>query len=154
MTYPTDPANITDFVWFLQNVVNVPPAALTTTPVTQVDVTTAWAVACETVDRFINIHSPLYYNLAMYNFAADYLINWCVDQECQTWFEDLRKKLKITSFVGGTVASTADESTSTSLNVPKNLEGLTFFDLQNLKTIYGRTYMSIAEKFGDIWGAS
>lgn len=158
MTYPTSPANITDFVWFIQNVMEVPASALPTNIATDPDVLTAWAVAGETVDCFINIHSPLYYNLAMYNFAADYLINWASDSNasspCSTYFADLRKKWNLTGFVGGAVSSTADESTSTSLEVPEQVKGLSMFDLQMLKTPFGRTYMSIAAKFGDMWGMS
>jgi hypothetical protein len=159
VTFPTDPANITDFVWFIQNVMQVPATALPTNVAADPDVTTAWAVALETVDCFINQYSPLYYNLAMYNFAGDYLINWASDSNaapnmCSTYFTDLRKKWNITGFVAGTVSSVSDEGTSTSLDVPPQVQGLAMFDLQMLKTPFGRAYMNIASKFGDIWGLS
>lgn len=154
MTYPTSPANITDFVWFIQNEMRVPAEALAANPVTQADVITAWAVACATVNTLINVHSPIYYNLAMYNFAADYLFQNCVDQECSTYWLDERKKWRTSAFTAGVVAGTADLTTSATIEVPDNLKDLSLFDLQQLKTPYGRAYMAIAQKFGDLWGAS
>lgn len=149
--YPSTYANIADFQYFIQNVMDVPVEAL---PLTSPDITTAFCIALDTVNPLIKIHSLTYYNLAVYNFAGDYLINWANDQMCSTYFEDLRKAFKITSFVAGVVASTADVSTSTSLKVPDSLGDLTLFDLQLLKTPYGRAYLAIAQKFGSLWGLS
>lgn len=156
MTYPTSSVNITDFVWFIQNVMKVPSSALPTSGLTTyADITTAYAVALETVDIYILNISPLYYNLAVYNFAGDYLINWAQDlpsPSCSTFFADTRAQWNITGFKAGVVQSSADEGTSTSLSVAPAQTDLTLFDLQMLKTPYGRTYMAIAQKFGDVWG--
>jgi len=151
MTYPYGCANITDFQYFIYNVMEVPVAALPTTdPVIQ----EAFCVAKETVTRWLIPHSHLYYNLAVYNFGGDYIINWAQDQTCQTYFADLRKKWNINGFVAGVVSDTTDESTSTSLEVPEAFRNLMVGDLQLLKTPYGRMYLSIAQKLGAVWGLS
>lgn len=156
MTYPTDAANLNDFIYFIQTIAVVPPEALPAASALSTDpnINTAYNVAIATVDDLINQHSPLYYNLAVYNFAMDYLINWMPDQPCQYFFADLRKKWNITGFVGGVVSSTNDNGSGTTLEVPPMLKDFSLFDLQLLKTPYGRTYMSIAAKFGDIWGVN
>jgi hypothetical protein len=149
MAYPYGEANLTDFAYFIYTEMGVPVAAL---PTDSVDIGIAFEVAKCTVDPFIRRVSPVYYNLAFYNFGGDWLINNVQDQECQTFFADLRKKWNINGFVAGVVSGTADLTTSTSLQVPDNLKDLSLFDLQMLKTPYGRYYMSIAQKFGDLWG--
>jgi hypothetical protein len=149
MTYPYGCANLTDFNYFIYSVMMVPETAL---PTDSPDIGIAFSVAQCTVDLFIQRVSPVYYNLAFYNFGGDWLIQNVQDQMCQTYFADLRKKWNINGFVAGVVGSTADLTTSTSLEVPDNLKDLSLFDLQMLKTPYGRTYMSIAQKFGDLWG--
>lgn len=151
MTYPTSPTNITDYTWFLYNVAQIPVAAL---PTDSVWIGISYKIALDTVNCLIREVSCDYYNMAVYNFATDYLINWCPDVPGQDYFKELRAAWDLTGFVGGVVESTADESTSTSLAVPDSLRNLTISDLQNLKTPFGRAYLAIAQKFGDIWGLS
>lgn len=69
-------------------------------------------------------------------------------------FETLRANWHINNFVGGVIASSADESTSESLAVPDALKQATLNDLGLLKTSYGRWYLSYAQKFGSVWGIS
>lgn len=163
MTYPTDPANLTDFIWFIQNEMAVPASALPVVPANDTDITTAFTVATSTVNPILQCVSPLYYNLAVYNYAGDYLINWASDSNAQppatnqcpsTYFAETRTAMGITSFKAGVVQSTADVSTSTTLAISEANKNLTLSDMQNLKTPYGRTYLAIAQKFGDIWGLS
>lgn len=151
MVYPTSYANLTDFLYFIRNEMGIPVAAL---PDNSVDIIVAFEVAKATVSKWFTVHSKIYYNLAVYNFGGDYLINWASDQTCGTYFADLRKTWKITSFVAGVVQSTADESTSMSLLVPDVMQGLSLADLQELKTPYGRAYLAIAQKMGSVWGIS
>lgn len=94
------------------------------------------------------------YNLAVYNLSGDVLINYATDQSGRTYFEDLRKAFGINKFSAGVVASTSDVSTSTSLLNPDFMRGLTFGDLQMLKTPYGRAYMAMAQSQGTLWGLS
>jgi len=156
MTYPFGCANITDFQYFVYTVMGVPASALPIVAPATVnpDVETAFCLGFDTVNPFIRQVSPHYYNLALYNWAGDWLINWAEDAECSTYFADLRKKWNITTFVAGVVASTADVSTSTALATPDNLKNLTIGDLQYLKTPYGRMYLSIAQRMGSLWGIS
>ena len=62
--------------------------------------------------------------------------------------------MAINSFVAGVIESSADESTSQSMKVPDQFEGLTIADLQNLKTPWGRTYLGIAQSIRTDWGIS
>lgn len=112
-------------------------------------------VAQEIVNDVLNLASPLLYTLAVYNLAADRLINFAVDQTNQTYFDDQRKNLNIMMPSVGVVSGSSDESTSTSLLNPEAMKTFTLQDLQTLKTFYGRTYMSYAQMYGpDIWGIS
>ena len=96
---------------------------------------------------------PNLYALAVYNLAADRLVNFAQDQTGYTVFQDLRKSCNLDGFVSGVIQSTSDESTSSSFVVPKQLEELTIFDLQTIKTPWGRTYMGFAQMAGPtIWG--
>ena len=156
--FPYGQANIQGFADFLTNNVQVPLTvpnnALTLPVVNDYNVNAAYAVAQCTVDPYINCVSPIYYTMAMYNFATDWLINNAPDLECQTYWEKLRAKWMVNSPISGVVESTADKSTSTSLRVPEVFNNLSPFDLQLMRTPYGRAYMAIASKFSDIWGLS
>jgi hypothetical protein len=158
VTYPNGKANLTDFIWFIQNEMGVPAEALPVDPSTDPDILVAFEVALATVNPLLCTFSHIYYNLAVYNFGGDYLINWALDSnaqdDCSTYWEDLRDQWGITSFKAGVVQSTADVSTSTTLAISDVNKQLTLSDMQNLKTPYGRAYLAIAQKFGDIWGLS
>lgn len=96
---------------------------------------------------------PGLYALAVYNLAADRLVNFAQDTPPNTTFADLRSSLKLDYFVAGVVQSTSDEGTSSSYVVPKQFEQFTLFDLQTLKTPWGRTYMGFAQMAGQtVWG--
>jgi hypothetical protein len=95
------------------------------------------------------------YALAVYNLGVDRLANWAPDVPPNTLFSDARNKYKLDSFVAGVVQSASDNGTGDSLLVPKFFEDITLFDLQTLKTPWGRLYMSIAQQYGPtIWGLS
>lgn len=114
-------------------------------------------IALEIVNEALCHASTRIYTLAVYNLAADRLINFANDSEIlanQTYFSDLReKKYKLSSFAPGVVASSSDEATATSLLNPEQMKNLTIMDLQTLKTPYGRQYMAFAQMWGQgIWG--
>lgn len=93
------------------------------------------------------------YDLAVYNLAADNLINYAQDQNGQCYFTDLRKELNINGFVSGIVQSASDESTSVSLVVMEAAKEFTLMNLQQLKTPWGRAYLGIAQSYGPTtWG--
>ena len=109
--------------------------------------------ALETVTKLLT-SSAISYQQAVYNLAGDMLINFGKDVPPSTVFVDIRAAYKINSFVPGIVSSTSDNSTSTSLATPDFFNNLTLSDLQLMKTPYGRTYLAIAQKAGDLWGLS
>lgn len=112
----------------------------------------AYAMSIEIVNKALNAASNLMYSQAVYNLAGDILINIAQDQEGQTYFKDLRDAWNIFSFVAGVIESSDDQGTGQSLLVPEAMKGLTFSDLQNLKTPYGRAYLAIAQRYGTMWG--
>ncbi len=72
----------------------------------------------------------------------------------EIFFLGLRKNWNISGFVAGVVTSSSDESTSETLLNPEFMKGLTLGNLQNLKTPYGRQYLSFAMDYGTLWGLS
>lgn len=99
--------------------------------------------------------------IAVYNLAADYLINIAQDPSNAPSYLDglkywayLRKQFNIFSFVPGIVENASDQGTSAGYVIPKGLEDYTIANLQQLKTPYGRNYLSIAQSWGPTWGLS
>ena len=124
-------------------------------------ISTAYQISIEIANVLMNCISPVIYTLMVYNLAGHTLIETAPDVQPEVpyrdelpYFEWLRKKYGLTSFVGGTVSNTSDEGTSMGLNVPDNLTKLTLADLSYLKTPYGRLYAQYAEKYGTIVGLS
>jgi hypothetical protein len=68
------------------------------------------------------------------------------------YFANVRRQFKMSAFVPGVIASSSDLSTSASMDNPAFMQGLTLFDLQLLKTPFGRAYAAIAMRYGTIWG--
>jgi hypothetical protein len=120
----------------------------------------SYTLALETVNAAlqavpaISPSQPSIYTWAVYNLAGDTLINYASDVPPSTFFADMRTKLGINSFVGGIINSTGDQGTSEGMMIPDAFKGLTIGDLQNLKTPWGRAYLAIAQKYGQLWGLS
>ena len=110
------------------------------------------------------------YTLAVYNLAADTLINITQDQPgdpiytppfgienpsgMQYWAW-LRKQFNVLEFIPGIVSTTSDEGTSVGYIVPESFSQFTISNLQNLKTNFGRTYLGIVQSWGkSAWGIS
>lgn len=73
----------------------------------------------------------------------------------EQYFAGARKQLKIGAFAPGVVTSANDLSTGTGLLNPDFMRGLTLFDLQLLKTTYGRAALSIMQRYGPaVWGVN
>lgn len=124
-------------------------------------ISTAFQISIEIANLLMNCVSPVIYTLMVYNLAGATLIETAPDvhppvifQDDLTYFEYLRKKFGLTSFVAGTISASSDEGTSMSLNVPENLKYLTLADLALTRTPYGRIYLQYAEKYGTIVGLS
>lgn len=92
------------------------------------------------------------YVLAVYNLAADRLLNYAPDQPGQTFFEDLRNTFRLTSISVGAVAGASDQGTSASIVNPEWMRSMTMRDIQTLKTPFGREYMGFAQAYGpNVW---
>ena len=143
------PPTLAGFTAFIQNVMEVPTAAL---PTDSPYINDAFCFALAQVNWQIERASSLLYNTAVYNLGGSLLINYCPDHEGQTYFAALRTQWNITAFVPGVVLSGADEGTSSTLVVPDFMKGFQMGDLQRLKDPYGREYLAIAQQAGPtIW---
>lgn len=126
----------------------------TVLPDASTDIADAYTVAVDVVNTQISSASAVLYTNAVYNYAADYLLNNASDQSNQTYFVNLRSNLHLNDFVAGVISSSGDETTDQSIKTPVAMDNLTFGDLQTLKTTYGRAYMAIAQRVGTLWGVS
>lgn len=114
----------------------------------------SYQLALAVVNQNIRLISPLFYDLAVYNLAADYLINYAPDVAPYTYFADLRASFDCIGFVSGVITSSSDSGTSQSLQTPSQFSELTLSDLQRLKTKYGRRYVEMAQQCSNAWGLS
>ncbi len=117
------------------------------------------ALQCIAIPQFdaagaaLNTGGYSVYSQAVYNLAADNLINFAIDQPGNNYFAKLRKAMNIGGFVSGVVQGSADQSTSVSLVVQEAAKNFTLANLQQLKTPYGRYYLSLAQSYGPTtWG--
>jgi len=95
------------------------------------------------------------FTLAVYNLAGDNVITFAQDQAGRDYFDKTREKLGINKFSPGVVASTSDQATATSLLNPDFMRNLTMANLQNMRTPWGRQYLSYAQAYGpNVWGLS
>lgn len=152
--------NITDYSNFLYNYVQIPTSAL---PTNSPSILMTLAIAEDIVNPdLMSVTSPSgsklgytgssIYELAVYNLATDFLINFCQDQTGQTYFANLRTNFGINNFVAGVITSSGNDVTNESILNPEIMKGLTFANLQNLKTPYGRQYLAFAGQYGILWG--
>ena len=91
------------------------------------------------------------YELAVYNYGADTLINFAPDIPSAAnpnYWANIRTQWGSYSFVSGVINFSSDQSTSQGMAVPEGLKQLMIGDLQNLKTPYGRAYLAIAQSAG------
>lgn len=147
---PTIP-NLTDYTTFIRGA-GIGALYL---PSDSLWITLTFDVSMAIVNQVLNAASPLLYTQAVYNLAMDRLINFAPDEQGQQFFQALREKSKLTSFAPGVVSSTGDNGTNTSLMNLDVMKNLTLGQLQNMKTGYGRQYLSIAQMYGPtIWGVS
>lgn len=144
----TNPPNISDYTSFLYDVVDIPPANL---PPSSEIIPTSLQIAVDTVNEQLLITGVMYV-LAVYNLAADRLLNYAIDIPNQTYFKQLRKTLRLNDPTFGVPAAGSDAGTAVSIFNPEVMKNLTLMDLQTLRTPYGREYMGIAQSVGSIWG--
>ena len=134
------------------------PQQLTPVPgdqyiIVQASASMSLAVALQTVNRMLQCASTLVYGFAVYNLAADRLLNFASDQTGQTYFKDVRAKYKLLDLSVGVIQSASDQGTSGAYVNLETMKNFTLMDLATLKTPFGRRYMEIAMSFGpDIFG--
>jgi hypothetical protein len=148
----TSPPNITDYSTFVYSQLpKVTPALL---PTDSPFLATSLKIAQDIVNPKICIASSGIYVLAVYNLALDRLVNYQPDVSGQSYFADLRgqKGYGINSLTVGVPAAASDNGTAVGILNPEQMKNLTFADLQNMKTPWGRAYMGIAMSVGTLWG--
>lgn len=170
----TNPAvpNIPDYLTFLYGTVGIPPANL---PYGSLDISSAsvtidntgytidytgpvasWIVPTSLQIAFNWVNTQLacagIYAIACYNLAADFLLNLAPDVPDQTYFKDERAKLKLMVPQLGIIQSSSNEGSSASFTALEWASRLTMFDIQRLKTPYGRAYLEMAQQAGTLWG--
>lgn len=145
------PPTLVGYTAFLYNQLAIPPAAL---PTDSFNIPLSYAIATDIVSQWLAAIQTDIYTLAVYNLAADRLINFCPDQPDQNYFATARTNFSINQFVAGVVQTTYDVTTGDSFLVPEAFKYLTMLDLSTLNTPYGRTYMAFAQQLGPLWGLS
>lgn len=163
MSNPANQPTLADFQTFISNVMQVPSSALdpTTAPVVQYcyDFAIDWVYDLLGCVPTVTTGGWSLYARAVYNLAADTLINWAQDASGAPIYKDnlpywawLRDQYGVNNFVAGVIQSTSDEGTSAGYVVPEAFKEFTMQNLGNLKTPYGRQYLSIVQSWGQIWG--
>ena len=148
-TQPTKP-NTVDYLTFIRNGLGIGPAFL---PDDSFWIQGTFSMAIATVNDALNRVDGTIYTLAVYNFAADRLLNFALDEPGQSYFRDMRSTLGLNSFSAGLVNASADQGTSQSLEIIEAAKHMTITDLQLMKTPYGRVYLDFAQSYGStIWG--
>lgn len=144
--------NVADYLTFIRQGLGIGPAFL---PDDSLWVQTTFDMAIGMVNlslKFADTTGTIY-TLAVYNFAADRLINFALDQSGESYFADMRASLKINAFSAGLVNASSDQGTSQSLEIIEATKRFTLTDLQMMKTPYGRIYLDFAQSYGqNIWG--
>lgn len=135
------------------------PQELTPAPgdqyiIVQSVVSASLGIALEVVNCALEI-APQHYRLAVYNLAADRLLNYASDLPGQTFFKDTRRDYKLLNSTVGVVQAAADQGTSGAYLNLEAMKNFTLGDLQTLRTPFGRRYMDIAMSFGpNLYGVS
>jgi hypothetical protein len=153
---------LSEYENFVRNYMQIPisalplndPVILMTLAISEAIVNPDIQIANGSPNSSLGYTGPGLYDLAVYNLAGDYLVNFAQDQPGQTYFSDLRKSFNINDFVAGVVSAANDESTGETLLTQDFMKSFTLSDLQRLKTPYGRRYLEIVQSYGTLWGIS
>lgn len=135
------------------------PAGLTAAPgdsylVVPAIVPASLDIALETVNATLLV-APQLYTFAVYNLAADRLLNYATDLPGQTFFRDIRTKYKLLDPTVGVIQAASDQGTSGAYLNLEAMKNFTLGDLQSLKTPFGRAYLDIAMSYGpNLYGVS
>jgi hypothetical protein len=155
------------FQAFVTNAVQIPASVL---PANSPYFGYAYNVAISIVSKQLLLVDPGIYVLAVYNLAANNLVNYAQDApgappygkmagtngdiEALPYFAYMRKKFGIVGFVPGVISSSSDQGTSQSTEVLEGFKTMTLLDLNATHTPWGQTYLAFASQIGSLWGAS
>jgi len=92
------------------------------------------------------------YAMAVYNLGGHILVEIAQDAQNQNFWSNLRNQFQINSMLPGFITQAHDQGTGEGMYIIKQLEGMTLFGLQLMKTPWGRWYLMIAGQWGTIWG--
>jgi hypothetical protein len=118
-------------------------------------ITLSFNIASTVVSDWLSQIDSDIYTICIYNLGADRLLYFAQDQPGQTFFANARgvNGYNLNAFVAGVISSSGDEATNQSFAVPASLQNLTVLDLENLRTPFGRAYISYAQMLGQgLWG--
>lgn len=139
------------YVTFLRSIVGINTTVLPNgTPVIEWSYQMATNLVWEVLRYLPSPPDQFLYTNAVYNLATDFLLTNATDQAGQSFFSSYQAKYNLRAFVGGVIQSASDESTSSSMVVPKQFDALTIQNLQNLKTPYGRQYLATVQSLGSL----
>jgi len=139
------------FLAFIRSSMGITAAVL---PDASSDIDNALNLALSIVYQPVQRFSPSIYDIMAYHLAGHNLVEMATDQQNITFFAELRKQFNINGFVPGVITSASDNGTSTGTQAPEFMLTLTMADLQYIKTPWGRSYMTYAQRAGVIWGVS
>lgn len=150
------------FTAWVYSVMGVPTSVL---PSDSPYLTYAFDTALYVVNRVLQNVVPHIYVQAVYNLGGDNLANYAQDasgappvpntEPPLPYWANMRRVLKINDFISGVIQSASDEGTSESMIVQEAARNFTLANIQNLKTPWGRRYLSIAQDYGpSVWGLS
>lgn len=143
--------SLSGYIWFLQNIVGLNTTVLPEdSPVINWSYNMATNLVWQILAYLPCPPDQFLYTNAVYNLATDFLLTNAQDQAGQDFFSTYQQKYNLRAFVGGVIQSASDESTSSSMVVPKQFDALTIQNLQNLKTPYGRQYLAIVQSLGSL----
>jgi hypothetical protein len=143
--------NLDNFVLWIRQIMGVTSDVL---PDDSPYIITAYLISNEIVNMYLGVVSPILYYQAIYNLGGDILVNITQDVSPSTYWSTMRSTLGTNSFIPGMINATNDEDTSAAILTPLGLQNITLGDLQNMKTPWGRMYLSIAQSVGSMWGLS
>jgi hypothetical protein len=146
------------FQAFVTNAVQIPASVL---PANSPYFGYAYNVAISIVSKQFLLVDPGIYVLAVYNLAANNLVNYAQDalgapvfMDDLPYFAYMRQKFGIAGFVPGVISSSSDQGTSQSTEVLEGFKTMTLLDLNATHTPWGQTYLAFASQIGSLWGAS
>lgn len=143
--------NLEGYVTFLRDIAGLNTTVLPdNSPVIAFSYNLAINICIDLLSIIPQIPGNFLYTTAVYNLATDTLFTYAQDQPNQTYFAQVQQKYQLHSLVPGVISFAGDEGTQSTMVVPDAFKHMTIANLQNLKTPYGRTYLSIVQDVGSL----